>query len=807
MASIRTILACAVPTVTALFGIFWLFSRKKAPPKKRIAEPPDKDNLLSDVTKENKQENAESKEEQNLEAEEVEVNSKGAYCVEKRAVNLSCGDTFANIQRQNEKEEIINEIDNAFRGIYEGSEMREAKADKHKSRESADDYINQAHTESIESGLNILNKATRNSDINNVVEEKIITRQRADDINQSVASSCDVSLAQSSVGDDLIEKDGNCLQEEAVVATSVQTSNLEPVSFSEPQQFLILGHSLDKLEAVEGLVIHSDDQPLISKLDDSFNQSENVEGSVVSEQREAVNESQMVSEQIEPETAIRIETCSPTSQSFQISDSSQETEQICDGLQKEATNSGEILVRNNENIELISNRVDEPLTENVSQLHVNSNQSNSNEVLSTDWAAGQTESWEEESRTGLSTDSAIQSNSWVVNGEVEKLNYEPIQQSAPVHVISRKSANKSPKHEALNTGRVGGVMHRDRRGGSMNGTESSSNCDSSSVSSSGSSRGGSTPEVVNHRSDDQEHIFEFNMPSDMCGLFIGTRGKTIKGIREQSGARIKLRNNPYTPDFQICVIEGTQSAIDRACNIIKRKFPAAKYPGMDMIPINSPAIDMPSMGNSPVLMPEIMQLSLPEGVSVDVVVSSIVDAGRIFVQQPTHPTFPSLERLNSYMLSCYIQEGNVPDIPRPIENGVICAAPMLNGWYRAQIMAVHDDTDECDIKYVDYGGYSRISSQCLKQIRSDFMTLPFEAVECYMANITPLQGESYFSAEAAAVLEELTQGKLLQAQVVGRAEDGIPYVHIYQISGNNSALMVNREMVNRGVTRWIEILS
>lgn len=25
--------------------------------------------------------------------------------------------------------------------------------------------------------------------------------------------------------------------------------------------------------------------------------------------------------------------------------------------------------------------------------------------------------------------------------------------------------------------------------------------------------------------------------------------------------------------------------------------------------------------------------------------------------------------------------------------------------------------------------------------RSDFMTLPFQAIECYMANITPLQGK------------------------------------------------------------------
>lgn len=46
----------------------------------------------------------------------------------------------------------------------------------------------------------------------------------------------------------------------------------------------------------------------------------------------------------------------------------------------------------------------------------------------------------------------------------------------------------------------------------------------------------------------------------------------------------------------------------------------------------------------------------------------------------------------------------------------------------------------------------------------------------------------YFNSDGATVLEELTQGKLLQAQVVGRAEDGIPFVHIYQVSGNKVGL-------------------
>ncbi len=64
----------------------------------------------------------------------------------------------------------------------------------------------------------------------------------------------------------------------------------------------------------------------------------------------------------------------------------------------------------------------------------------------------------------------------------------------------------------------------------------------------------------------------------------------------------------------------------------------------------------------------ILQLSLPEGVSVDVIVSSVVDANHVFVQQPTHPTFSSLERLSYCMNLCYShQDSIVPQLPRPID--------------------------------------------------------------------------------------------------------------------------------------------
>jgi hypothetical protein len=83
----------------------------------------------------------------------------------------------------------------------------------------------------------------------------------------------------------------------------------------------------------------------------------------------------------------------------------------------------------------------------------------------------------------------------------------------------------------------------------------------------------------------------------------------------------------------------------------------------------------------------------------------------------------------------------------------ICVAPAVGGWYRAQVVAVDEETDACDIKFVDYGGYSTVNSSVLRQIRGDFMTLPFQAVECYLANVTPLGGTERLLDPAFKMLE------------------------------------------------------
>lgn len=49
---------------------------------------------------------------------------------------------------------------------------------------------------------------------------------------------------------------------------------------------------------------------------------------------------------------------------------------------------------------------------------------------------------------------------------------------------------------------------------------------------------------------------------------------------------------------------------------------------------------------------------------------------------------------------------------------VICAAPGADGaWWRAQVVASYEETNEVEIRYVDYGGYKRVKVDVLRQIR------------------------------------------------------------------------------------------
>ncbi|XP_067137446.1 KH domain-containing protein akap-1-like isoform X2 [Centruroides vittatus] len=292
-------------------------------------------------------------------------------------------------------------------------------------------------------------------------------------------------------------------------------------------------------------------------------------------------------------------------------------------------------------------------------------------------------------------------------------------------------------------------------------------------------------------------VYEFEIPQEYCGRLIGRQGKSVNYIKNHSKANVFIKKHPVNPNMKLCTIEGNAIEIATALEYIRRRFPPVDFSDLTLTQFNT---TNGPVGAPPI--PETVQLRLPEGISCDVIMSSMVTAGHFFVQQPTHVTYPNLSRLDSYMVTCYTQL-DTPQLPRPVEAGVICAAPVMSGWYRAQVVYVCDGMEECDVKFVDYGGYSRVPISTLRQIRSDFMTLPFQAVECYLANVQPCEEGGVWSVESCATFEELAQGQILQAHVVCYADDNIPYVRLFKVQGM-STIFINEELVSRGVAQWIE---
>ena len=64
--------------------------------------------------------------------------------------------------------------------------------------------------------------------------------------------------------------------------------------------------------------------------------------------------------------------------------------------------------------------------------------------------------------------------------------------------------------------------------------------------------------------------------------------------------------------------------------------------------------------------------------------------------------------------------------------------------------------------------------------------------------------EEGWSAEAFAELENETSDRLLSAQVVAYSLEGPPLIYMYQMTTNEEAVLVNRQLVTRGVAQWVE---
>ncbi|KAJ8266370.1 hypothetical protein GJAV_G00129650 [Gymnothorax javanicus] len=295
-----------------------------------------------------------------------------------------------------------------------------------------------------------------------------------------------------------------------------------------------------------------------------------------------------------------------------------------------------------------------------------------------------------------------------------------------------------------------------------------------------------------HPKNPEPSVWEIQVPKLLVGRLIGKRGRYMSFLKQKSGAKIHVSPRVHAQAFQICHIEGTKQQVERALGLIRKKFES-----LDLSNVCTPP-PPPERPSSPVT----SWLRLPEDAPVEVTVVKIVSVNRMFVQQPKHPSYPALRELDQDMRVCYSKPA--PGLPSPTEAGVLCAAPGVDGaWRRAQVISFDRETDEAEIRYVDYGGYYRARTSSLLQIRPDFLTLPFQGAEVVLSNVKPLPGDDFggFSVEARAALEEMTRGASLLAQVTSYSDCSTPFIQMW-MEVEEELVMVNRMLVDRGLAVW-----
>lgn len=161
-----------------------------------------------------------------------------------------------------------------------------------------------------------------------------------------------------------------------------------------------------------------------------------------------------------------------------------------------------------------------------------------------------------------------------------------------------------------------------------------------------------------------------------------------------------------------------------------------------------------------------------------------------------------LDKLTEEMNRFYNSGSPIEQRVETIVVGDIVAAPYRDHgtWNRARVLGVLD-SGLVDLYYVDFGDNGELPRDSLCRVRSDFLSLPFQAIECNLAGVRP-KGEVWTEA-ALDKFEQLTycaSWRPLQAKLCSYSHSDIsswPSVKLYDNS-EGKTVDIGEELIRLG---------
>ncbi|XP_035169843.1 LOW QUALITY PROTEIN: tudor and KH domain-containing protein, partial [Oxyura jamaicensis] len=166
------------------------------------------------------------------------------------------------------------------------------------------------------------------------------------------------------------------------------------------------------------------------------------------------------------------------------------------------------------------------------------------------------------------------------------------------------------------------------------------------------------------------------------------------------------------------------------------------------------------------------EFGFPGAEPLEVYVSAAENPEHFWVQLVGERSL-QLDKLTAEMSHYYQGSGRAAELAA-VRPGDIVAAPYGAGsdWYRARVLGALPG-GSWDLHYVDFGDDGEAPPAALRALRSDFLSLPFQAIECSLAGVAPAGAQ--WAEAALDAFERLThcaRWKPLQARVCSYGRRG-----------------------------------
>ncbi|XP_076216323.1 LOW QUALITY PROTEIN: tudor and KH domain-containing protein [Aptenodytes patagonicus] len=185
---------------------------------------------------------------------------------------------------------------------------------------------------------------------------------------------------------------------------------------------------------------------------------------------------------------------------------------------------------------------------------------------------------------------------------------------------------------------------------------------------------------------------------------------------------------------------------------------------------------------------------------LEVYVSAAENPNHFWIQIIGHRSL-QLDKLTAEMRQYYQSSGRAAELST-VRAGDIVAAPYVDSsdWYRARVLGTLENGN-FDLYYVDFGDNGEAPREALRALRSDFLSLPFQAIECSLAGVAPAGDE--WEEAALDEFDRLTHcamWKPLVAKISSYVQSGLgtrPNVGLYALHHGEN-LDIGAELVRLG---------